>query len=336
MRCYNAAIIVSLFIFTAFITLLLCTIVNYVTISSHYLPVEEQKFVALKPNHERLGNQLFQLASGFGIAKKLGRALYYPLNEAKTLRCYLKLLSTTFPRISSIYRILPKNSIKQTEVEFAFDEHGRRTCCRYDDPSRLIGHPAKYLLLQMSFAQNARYFEEYLPELRSLFRFSLKSHEQGNHNLRRLNVGNATDFMCAHIRRTDFLDFGIGSDLNSTLLATKDIASRKGLSKFLIFGDDKDFMRSLATQLVSSPSDRTKRIQTVRISEFSEIADLYISYRLCSAFLMSAASSTFGWWLAFFSQDQDSVYYYKDKRPTDDYKLLKDEFQLKSWHRYDG
>ncbi|KIH59575.1 hypothetical protein ANCDUO_10187 [Ancylostoma duodenale] len=109
--------------------------------------------------------------------------------------------------------------------------------------------------------------------------------------------GNATDFMCVHIRRTDFLDFGIGSDLNSTLLATKDIASRK-------------------------------RIQTVRISEFSEIADLYISYRLCSAFLMSAASSTFGWWLAFFSQDQDSVYYYKDKRPTDDYKLLKDEFQL--------
>ncbi|EYC28009.1 hypothetical protein Y032_0008g286 [Ancylostoma ceylanicum] len=106
-----------------------------------------------------------------------------------------------------------------------------------------------------------------------------------------------------------------------------------GLSKFLIFGDDKDFMKSLATQLVRSPSDQT---QTVRISEFSEIADLYISYRLCSAFLMSAASSTFGWWLAFFSQDQNSVFYYKDKRPTDDYKLLKDEFQLKSWHRYDG
>ncbi|EYC28006.1 hypothetical protein Y032_0008g284 [Ancylostoma ceylanicum] len=207
--------------------LLLCVIVNYVAISSQYQSIQEQKFVALKPNHERLGNQLFQLASGFGIAKKLGRTLYYPLNEAKTLRCYLKLLTATFPRVSSIYRILPKKSIKQAEVEFAFDEHGHRTCCRYDDPSRLIGHPAKYLLLQMSFAQNARYFEEYLPEVRALFNFSSESREQGNRNLRRLNVGDATDFMCVHIRRTDFLDFGIGSDLNGTLKATRDIAARK-------------------------------------------------------------------------------------------------------------
>ncbi|EPB79297.1 hypothetical protein ANCCEY_01590 [Ancylostoma ceylanicum] len=179
--------------------LLLCVIVNYVAISSQYQSIQEQKFVALKPNHERLGNQ--------------------------------------------------KKSIKQAEVEFAFDEHGHRTCCRYDDPSRLIGHPAKYLLLQMSFAQNARYFEEYLPEVRALFNFSSESREQGNRNLRRLNVGDATDFMCVHIRRTDFLDFGIGSDLNGTLKATRDIAARKGLSKFLIFGDDKDFMKSLATQL---------------------------------------------------------------------------------------
>ncbi|KAK6727893.1 hypothetical protein RB195_005515 [Necator americanus] len=292
-----------MFIFTAFL------------LTSH-VRLKNQKFVALKPNHERLGNQLYQLASGFGIARKLGRTLYYPLAEgaAENLRCYLSLIQATFPRTGTIYRIIPKHLVEQTSVPFAVDENGKRTCCRYDDPSRFIGHPAKFLLLEMSFAQNSKYFEDYLFELRWLFNFSSQSENEGNLRLRQLNIDNSTEFMCVHIRRTDFLSYGVESNLNSTLTATKNIAMKKGLSNFLIFGDDQEFMRSLAAKLVDDTMFGHSK--TVRASAFSEMTDLYISYSVCSAFLM--------------------IYYYKDRRPTDDYKLLKDEFALKSWHRYDG
>ncbi|ETN70113.1 hypothetical protein NECAME_01061 [Necator americanus] len=174
-----------MFIFTAFL------------LTSH-VRLKNQKFVALKPNHERLGNQLYQLASGFGIARKLGRTLYYPLAEgaAENLRCYLSLIQATFPRTGTIYRIIPKHLVEQTSVPFAVDENGKRTCCRYDDPS----------------------------------------------------------------------SYGVESNLNSTLTATKNIAMKKGLSNFLIFGDDQEFMRSLAAKLVDDTMFGHSKVTSYRFA----------------------------------------------------------------------
>ncbi|KHJ79451.1 hypothetical protein OESDEN_20902, partial [Oesophagostomum dentatum] len=54
---------------------------------------------------------------------------------------------------------------------------------------------------------------------------------------------------------------------------------------------------------------------TAIVSHFNEFEDFFISSRLCRAFLMSAPTSTFGWWLAFFTRNQDAVYYLNDSRP---------------------
>ncbi|KHJ96775.1 hypothetical protein OESDEN_03260 [Oesophagostomum dentatum] len=101
----------------------------------------------------------------------------------------------------------------------------------------------------------------------------------------------------------------------------------EGLSKILFFGDDKDFMDTLAKMVVNGSFINEKK--SAYMSTFSEISEFYISSRLCKSFLLSASSSTFGWWLAFFARGQDAVYYYKDGRVTDDFKITHDEFQLK-------
>ncbi|VDO40690.1 unnamed protein product [Haemonchus placei] len=61
----------------------------------------------------------------------------------------------------------------------------------------------------------------------------------------------------------------------------------------------------------------TYNIEAAMISNYSEYMDLYLSSQLCRSFLISAPTSTFGWWLAFFISDQNAVYYTSDERNQD-------------------
>ncbi|VDK49674.1 unnamed protein product [Cylicostephanus goldi] len=237
---------------------------------------------------------MYALASGYAIARRLGRTLYYPTDGSDKFLCYLELISHVFPRTTSVYTIIPIKHVELTIVPFATDEQGLRTCCRYDDPTR----------------------------------------------------GDASDFMCVHIRRSDYLDFGVNSDLPSTLRAAEDIAAKKwlvvsnganfgggnfgapvdvrhcflfvgsnltryvkNLTNYLIFGDDKKFMEKLALLLSTNNSGQER---VVRSSTFPEITDFYVAHRFCKAFFMRVPTSTFAWWLAFFSRDQDSIFYYQN------------------------
>ncbi|KHJ90658.1 hypothetical protein OESDEN_09495 [Oesophagostomum dentatum] len=93
-------------------------------------------------------------------------------------------------------------------------------------------------------------------------------------------------------------------------MASDIVAPTQNISQFMIFGDDKDFMQNMSTLLIEKEESSDYKIF---VSDFSEELDLYLSSQLCSSFLMSAANSTFGWWLAFFARDQNNVYYLNDR-----------------------
>ncbi|CAJ0603137.1 unnamed protein product [Cylicocyclus nassatus] len=316
---------------TLFILLLFSQ--SHFFLKTHNSCHREERFIALTVNQQRLGNQLFHLAAGYGIARKAQRTFYYPMIESRRkVRYYLKNIAETFPKTVQMYKIFQAADIKQMVIKFASDEDWFfKGCCLYEDPTRFVDHPAKFILLSQRFAQNARYLEDYLPELRELFRFSDIAKERGEADMRKLQIGNVSDFLCIHIRTTDFLDYGVASDMNGTVSAAEFVAKAQMLRQFLLLGDDKDFMRNLARTIVLNDEKRT-----VRISTFSEMSEFYISSQLCKSFLLSAPTSTMGWWLAFFTKDQQAVYYYKDRRKARDYKMLSDEFFLKSWHRVNG
>ncbi|EPB75842.1 hypothetical protein ANCCEY_05082 [Ancylostoma ceylanicum] len=105
----------------------------------------------------------------------------------------------------------------------------------------------------------------------------------------------------------------INGNLNSTEIVADDYRSA------LLYGVASDDLLPLA----------------VLVSKFKDYIDLYISSKLCEAFLITAVTSTFGWWLAFFAPGQDAIYYMPDTRPHADKRPSEDLF-LKTWKVYKG
>ncbi|XGW20520.1 hypothetical protein V3C99_003928 [Haemonchus contortus] len=65
----------------------------------------------------------------------------------------------------------------------------------------------------------------------------------------------------------------------------------------------------------------------------TEGIDFYVASRACGAMLITAPTSTFGWWLAFFTPNQNAVFYSNDRRRMADKVPQKDLF-LSTWRPY--
>ncbi|KHJ81260.1 hypothetical protein OESDEN_19054, partial [Oesophagostomum dentatum] len=186
-----------------------------------------------------------------------------------------------------------------------------RSCCDYVNPLTLAERKEKYLFLNMSFGQNPSYFKDYLTDVREILEFSDEMHKEGGELF--WNFGdvkrNDHNFMCIHVRTTDFVRRHMATNMTNAVDAARDIARRKNISQYLIFGDNQDYMRNMSFLLTDNATSSDK----VLISNFKDTMDFYASSELCSSFLMTAANSTFGWWLAFFARDQNSVFYLNDR-----------------------
>ncbi|EPB71446.1 hypothetical protein ANCCEY_09463 [Ancylostoma ceylanicum] len=159
---------------------------------------------------------------------------------------------------------------------------------------RLSNYTDEYLLLWFRYGQNPRYFEEYLPEIRNILQFSEEMQRNGSEVIDLLMMTHS-NLMCIHIRRTDFVAYKVATDMTTAVKAANDIAREKNISQFMIFGDDKKYMREMAKEIVKEGHWRGNASEVVLISEFDEAMDLYVASRMCKAFLITAVTSTFGW-----------------------------------------
>ncbi|KAK6011908.1 hypothetical protein OSTOST_22994, partial [Ostertagia ostertagi] len=275
---------------------------------------------------------LFHLINGYAIARTIGRVHYLPYEKEsrKVVVKYLEIFKRVFPALESTY-FLDQDRINGTLVKFA-----NNSCCVYDNPRRLMSYTDKYLLLDFSWAQNPRYFEDILEEIRDILEFSPTVVSEGNHLLDNLKVNgtrsaNDSSFwnhpyqnaLCIHIRRTDFLERNISTNMMETVYAANDIAQGKGLERFVIFGDDKEFMQNLSHVIIEkgnwrpdqSPNAINVPLNSAAVRlEFSEAMILTLHLKFVVSFLITAVTSSFGWWLAFFVADQNSIYYLPDER----------------------
>ncbi|CAJ0608155.1 unnamed protein product [Cylicocyclus nassatus] len=262
------------------------------------------------------------MITGYGIAKTLDRIHYLPFQEPrKYVEEQLVKLERIFPRLKQTYA-LAENGTEEKRVHFA------GSCCSYDDPRRLRNVTDQFLLLQFYYGQNPRYFESYLEDVRDILQFSEEVIRNGTEKLQTLKSHSKS--MCIHVRRGDFIVRNIATDFNITIKAANSIARKKNLSRFLIFGDDQQFMADMSQAIIKQGAWRN---DAVVASNFEEYMDLYVASQICSSFLIAAVTSTFGWWLAFFVQDQNAVYYLDDTRPHAD-KVPSKELFLKTWQVY--
>ncbi|KAK5985387.1 hypothetical protein GCK32_016250, partial [Trichostrongylus colubriformis] len=213
-------------------------------IPKHYPMPSDAKYVALRLNRGRLGNQLFHLITGYGIARTLHRIHYLPFQPdiRDYVQRYLDLFEEVFPRLQETY-VLAQGGINETVVPFG------GSCCSYDDPHRLVNHSAKYILLNFMYGQNPSYFEEYVDDIRRILKFSPRISTEGNSIIRSLKMERNSS-TCIHIRRTDFVELNVSTDVTQTVQAANFIARQLKTSRFMIFGDDQEFMHDLGNTIV--------------------------------------------------------------------------------------
>ncbi|KHJ89263.1 hypothetical protein OESDEN_10916 [Oesophagostomum dentatum] len=126
-----------------------------------------------------MGNQLYHLITGYGIARTLNRTHYFSIrhNCMPPVVEYLRQLTNIFPRLHSTFVISPYEA-EEAIVEFS------ASCCDYVNPLRLSNRNEDYLLLNMTFGQHPKYFEDYLADVRSILEFSDETIAQGSELLK--------------------------------------------------------------------------------------------------------------------------------------------------------
>ncbi|PIC42763.1 hypothetical protein B9Z55_009733 [Caenorhabditis nigoni] len=188
-------------------------------------------------------------------------------------------------------------------------------CCIYDNPNRLKNISSEYLHLTGQFYQ---YFDGNLPEIQS---FVKPSGDFGP-----LPKSEIDNFLtCIHIRRTDFVDGEHhSSDLNFTRSAMNYILEKEKPKNrrmmTVIMGDDPSFEASIFENSWRKGSE-IKNTTKYFVSENTPYDDLAYSRYHCDTVLITAPSSTFGWWLGYLSKG-NSVYY-QDIRSTNDVNYKK-------------
>ncbi|WKX89953.1 hypothetical protein Q1695_009079 [Nippostrongylus brasiliensis] len=221
--------------------------------------------------------------------------------------------------------------VVHTKVPLAMPEEAALAPWKYEDPIKYIKHPSQILVMKTRFAQNVRYFEDYLPEIRQMLTFSPDLCSRGENAIHRMKM-RTMDAMCVHTRVNDFEAFGWLASIESVFTASHLLAEKHNLSRYLIFGDSEHFMQRLAGML----NDHHAGEDRAMVSRNGVFEDMYLASRLCKAFLISSSLSTFGWFLAFFTQDQEAVYYMNDGRNSSvDIPYLRDFF-LPSWQFLPG
>ncbi|CAJ0588816.1 unnamed protein product, partial [Cylicocyclus nassatus] len=189
----------------------------------------------------RLGNQVFHLVSGYGIARTIDRIHYLPYKDRAHIKKNLTYLESVFPLLNRTY-VLAKKGVKQREVKFVEENDS------YADPSRLKNLTDQYLLLDFFFAQNVRYFEDYVAELRAILQFSDEMKSNGSIITRSLQ--SHSDSMCIHVRTTDFIRLHWETDVNKTVKAVNALAKKMNMSNFLLFGDDQQVMINMSQVII--------------------------------------------------------------------------------------
>lgn len=273
-----------------------------------------QKFLSSRlASTARLANHIFELVSIYGISKTLNRKPAIFIEESN----YHLLVSNTrkiMPGLLEKFEIFDRPVFQEATKVLISDK-----CCVYDDPIQLSNITNRYLHLTGHFYQSWKYFDTHLEEIRNFVKpvtdFSpLPFSDDKNH------------ITCIHIRRTDFVDGQHHSSDGNFVKAALEFIQRREVQNevekgkrmlTVLMGDDVQFEEKIFKGTIIARKGIVLENETqFFVSTNSPEDDLAYSRYHCDSALISAPSSTFGWWLGYLSKRQ-SVFY-QDIRSTND------------------
>lgn len=270
-----------------------------------------------------LGNQLFEIFSLLGMAQKLNRTAIFNKRDW-FLRFRLRNVHMKIPKIS--------DQVKTRDIEPS--ESTRYTyspaCCEYNLPSMLPCEQSKFLVIDGNYFQSFKYFSSMESTIREWLTPTGEEREYLNTMINQEDVNKHK--ICVHIRRGDFLTDGnhAGTEKDFTLRAIDYLQNLKP-GVILIFSNEQKWV---ATE-IADQSQHKRDIRIMPTPMDLPFKDLYFSQIFCDVVLITAPSSTFGWWIGYLSRNQTNVYY-RDIREMDDpvkYQMVDEDFFPEKWKK---
>ena len=265
-----------------------------------------------------LGNQMFQFATAFAIAKRNNVRLSLDLNYINQRQLFngfeLEKVFNIYSKVSFLNKALSFQSINFKEILNKIDV----TFYNFKEPhfhytSKILDIP-KHSFLD-GYWQSELYFKDYSKEIKKIFNFSDKLDEQNELISNDINQSNSISI---HIRRGDFLlkrnDNHYINLKEYYLKAINESSKFFKNPKYFIFTDDPSWVTD------NFVLDHSYFIVAVNQGAKS-FYDMHLM-SLCKSNII--ANSSFSWWGAWLNNNKDKIIYapkdwFKDKSiSTDD------------------
>ena len=271
-----------------------------------------------------LGNQMFQFATGYAVAKKnkvrLSLDLKY-INKRQLFNGFeLENVFNIYSKISFLNKQLNYKSFNFSVILNIFE----KSFYNFNEPhyhySKKILDLPKHSFLD-GYWQSELYFKDYANEIREIYSFSPNLNKENNLIINDINNNNSISI---HVRRGDFLlKQNNNHDTNLKeyyLKAINDSSKFFKNPKFFIFTDDPSW--------VSENFILNHSYNVVDINHGSKsFLDMYLM-SLCQINII--ANSSFSWWGAWLNNNKDKIIY-APKNWFNDKSIRTDDLFPKSW-----
>ena len=272
-----------------------------------------------------LGNQMFQFATGFAIAKKNNVRLSLDLSYINQRQLFngfeLEKVFDIYSKVSFLNKALSFKSVNFKEILNKIDI----TFYNFKEPhfhytSNILDIP-KHSFLD-GYWQSELYFKNYSKEIKKIFNFSDQLNKQ---NYLIANDINKNDSISIHIRRGDFLlkrNNNHKIDLKNYYLKAIDKSSKCFKNpKYFIFTDDPLWVTE------NFILDYSYIIVDVNYGTKS-FFDMHLM-SLCKSNII--ANSSFSWWSAWLNNNEDKIVY-APKDWFNDKSICTDHLIPNSWN----
>lgn len=272
-----------------------------------------------------LGNQMFQFATGYTLAKKNNVKLSLDLRRFSRRKDHngfeLQNVFDIYSKVKFLDNPLNFYLINFKEILHKIDF----TYKKFNEPhyhyTKMISNVSKHSKLN-GYWQSELYFQNYADEIKKIFSFSKQLNEK---NSLIANEIKQNQSISIHIRRGDYLlpnNSNHNTDLRKYYLKAIEKTSKFYNSpKYFIFTDDPSWVSRNFTL------DYLFKIVNIN-HQTQSFFDMYLM-SLCKSNII--ANSSFSWWGAWLNNNKDKVVYapknwFKDKR------ISTDDLIPKSWN----
>lgn len=237
-----------------------------------------------------LGNQMFQYAAGFALAKKLGTILVLDtssfLRDAVGRKFDLNKYSVTARAYSPLTAYFIKKLSKHNKIFVEVSNIYDPKLLQQPDNTYLLGH-----------WQSEKYFKKYKSLIRNEFRYTLPLSAAAQSLYSKIKSNRHS--VSIHIRRGDYVTNKVASDVLGVLpliyykKAIKIIASKISKPTYYIFSDDQKWVR-----------DNLLIKDVVFVDTNSSHEDLELM-RACRHHII--ANSSYSWWGAWLGSYEGDI-----------------------------